>query len=111
MTSFCIVGATLPTAIALGRGAGFRQPLGITVVGGIIVSTFLTLLVIPCTYLLFDTFSNWLNRRVWHKEIPEEALAYAGPTNFDGPTFEGTNGHGTPLSRFERPEDDRAPLD
>ena len=62
MTSFCIVFATLPTALALGRGAGFRQPLGITVVGGVIVSTFLTLLVIPCTYILLDNLSNRLRR-------------------------------------------------
>ena len=78
MTSFAIVGATLPTAAGLGRGAGFRQPLGITVVGGVIVSTFLTLLVIPSVYLLFDNFANWLGRVVWHRQIPEEALAYGG---------------------------------
>jgi len=78
MTSFAIVGATLPTAMALGRGAGFRQPLGITVVGGVIVSTFLTLLVIPCVYLLFDNFANWLGRVIWHRQIPDEALAYGG---------------------------------
>ena len=62
MTSLAIVFATLPTAAALGRGAGFRQPLGITVVGGVIVSTFLTLLVIPSVYLLFDNFALWLGR-------------------------------------------------
>ena len=87
MTSFAIVGATLPTAMALGRGAGFRQPLGITVVGGVIVSTFLTLLVIPSVYLLFDNFANWLGRVVWHRQIPDEALAYGGsdgPKNGDG---------------------------
>ena len=78
MTSLAIIGATFPTAAALGRGAGFRQPLGITVVGGVAVSTFLTLLVIPCTYLLFDNLSNWLSRRVMHKAIPTEALAYTG---------------------------------
>ena len=65
MTSLAIVFATLPTAAALGRGAGFRQPLGITVVGGVIVSTFLTLLVIPSVYLLFDNFALWLGR-VFH---------------------------------------------
>ena len=93
MTSLCIVGATLPTALALGRGAGFRQPLGITVVGGVIVSTFLTLLVIPCTYLLFDNFSNWMSRRVWHKQIPPEALAYSG-TDGDVPGRDGRSGNG-----------------
>ena len=83
MTSFAIVFATLPTAAGLGRGAGFRQPLGVTVVGGVIVSTFLTLLVIPSVYLLFDNFANWLGRVVWHRQIPDEALAYGG-TDRDG---------------------------
>jgi len=94
MTSFAIIGATLPTAAGLGRGAGFRQPLGITVVGGVIVSTFLTLLVIPSVYLLFDNFANWLGRVVWHRQIPEEALAYGG-TNRDergGPINGGPSG-------------------
>ena len=83
MTSFAIVGATLPTAAALGRGAGFRQPLGITVVGGVIVSTFLTLLVIPSIYLIFDNFADWLGRTLWHRQIPEEALAYSGTDRND----------------------------
>ena len=87
MTSFAIVFATLPTAAALGRGAGFRQPLGITVVGGVIVSTFLTLLVIPSVYLLFDDFANWLGRVIWHRQIPDEALAYGGTDrNGSGPS-------------------------
>jgi HAE1 family hydrophobic/amphiphilic exporter-1 len=63
MTSFAVLGATFPIALALGRGAGFRQPLGITVVGGVIVSTVLSLLVVPCTYLLFDNLSHWIGRR------------------------------------------------
>jgi len=63
MTSFAVLGSTFPIALALGRGAGFRQPLGITVVGGVIVSTVLSLLVVPCTYLLFDNLSQWIARR------------------------------------------------
>ena len=62
MTSCAIIGATLPTALALGRGAGFRQSLGIVVVGGVIVSTILTLIVIPSVYLLFDNLSNFTRR-------------------------------------------------
>ena len=96
MTSFAIIGATLPTAAGLGRGAGFRQPLGIAVVGGVFVSTFLTLLVIPSVYLLFDNFANWLGRVVWHRQIPEEALAYGG-TDRDGRNDRGNNrGNGGP---------------
>ena len=62
MTSMAIIGATLPTALALGRGAGFRQSLGIVVVGGVIVSTVLTLIVIPCVYTLFDNFGEFTGR-------------------------------------------------
>ena len=92
MTSLAIVFATLPTAAALGRGAGFRQPLGITVVGGVIVSTFLTLLVIPSVYLLFDNFALWLGR-IFH---PRHNLGDDNPTG--GGTgrqnrLNGANGH------------------
>lgn len=110
MTSLCIIGATLPTALALGRGAGFRQPLGITVVGGVIVSTFLTLLVIPCSYLLFDNFSNWLGRRVWHKEIPAEALAYSG-TDRDGDGRGRALPYDSSTQRLDAEEQEREPLD
>ncbi|MGO8671077.1 MAG: efflux RND transporter permease subunit [Capsulimonadaceae bacterium] len=62
MTSTAIIGASLPTALALGRGGGFRQSLGVTVVGGVAVSTVLTLFVIPCVYLLFDNLSRFVGR-------------------------------------------------
>ena len=103
MTSFAIVFATLPTAAALGRGAGFRQPLGITVVGGVIVSTFLTLLVIPSVYLLFDNFANWLGRVIWHRQIPDEALAYGG-TDRNGSGPSGGPGGGGRVPGVERGE-------
>ena len=77
MTSLAIIGATLPTALAIGRGAGFRQPLGITVVGGVIVSTMLTLFVIPCAYELFDTFSDWIGR-ITHRRS-KDANSYTQP--------------------------------
>lgn len=78
MTTFTIIVSTLPTALALGRGAGFRQSLGVAVIGGIILSLVLTLIIVPCAYFLFDNFSNWLGRVIWHRQIPAEALAYSG---------------------------------
>ena len=78
MTTMTIIVSTLPTALALGRGAGFRQSLGVAVTGGIILSLVLTLIIVPCAYLLFDNFSNWLGRVIWHRQIPVEALAYSG---------------------------------
>ena len=91
MTSLAIVFATLPTAAALGRGAGFRQPLGITVVGGVIVSTFLTLLVIPSVYLLFDNFAMWISRVFGHQQIPRDDYPSDG-SNGSGPGLGKQNG-------------------
>ena len=94
MTSLAIIFATLPTAAALGRGAGFRQPLGITVVGGVIVSTFLTLLVIPSVYLLFDNFALWLGR-VLHPRHNSGDETPTGGSNGSAKQngVNGTNGH------------------
>jgi HAE1 family hydrophobic/amphiphilic exporter-1 len=50
MTSVAIVAGMLPVAIGAGEGADFRAPLGRAVIGGVITSTFLTLLVIPTIY-------------------------------------------------------------
>ena len=88
MTTFTIIVSTLPTALALGRGAGFRQSLGVAVTGGIILSLVLTLIIVPCAYLLFDNFSTWLGRVIWHRQIPAEALAYGGTDTGSSADFE-----------------------
>ncbi|MFM7320315.1 MAG: efflux RND transporter permease subunit [Armatimonadota bacterium] len=62
MTSLAQILGALPIALALGRGSEFRQPLGIVVMGGLILSGLLTLLVIPCTYTLFDDISSTVGR-------------------------------------------------
>lgn len=52
MTSFATIAAAVPPALALGPGAESRIPMAIAVIGGVLVSTFLTLLVVPCAYSL-----------------------------------------------------------
>jgi HAE1 family hydrophobic/amphiphilic exporter-1 len=54
MTSISTIVAAIPPALALGPGAETRVPMAIAVIGGVTVSTFLTLLVVPCVYLLFS---------------------------------------------------------
>lgn len=54
MTTLAQILGALPIAMALGRGAEFRQALGIVIVGGLSLSSILTLLVIPCTYTVVD---------------------------------------------------------
>ena len=55
MTTFALVAGMLPVAIGLGEGADFYRPLGISIIGGTITSTVLTLLVVPTFYDSFTT--------------------------------------------------------
>jgi HAE1 family hydrophobic/amphiphilic exporter-1 len=54
MTTFALIAGMIPVALGRGEGAQFRAPLGIAVIGGVITSTFLTLLVIPTGYEILD---------------------------------------------------------
>ncbi len=54
MTTLCAVFGFLPLALAFGEGAEVRSPMAITVIGGLLVSTLLTLVVIPVVYDLLD---------------------------------------------------------
>jgi len=56
MTSFATVAGAIPAAVALGPGAELRQPMAVAIIGGILVSTLLTLVVVPCAYSIL---SGW----------------------------------------------------
>ena len=62
MTTFAMIFGMLPTALKLGRGSESRAPMAIAVIGGLIVSTMLTLVMIPTIYTLLDDYVNWLRR-------------------------------------------------
>ena len=58
MTTFAMIFGMMPVALALGEGAEFRAPMGQAVIGGLITSTFLTLLVVPVVYTILDDISS-----------------------------------------------------
>lgn len=64
MTTLAMVGGMLPTALALSKGSEQRAPMAITVIGGLILSTLLTLLVIPTLYTIVDDFVGGATRKV-----------------------------------------------
>ncbi|MFH1022238.1 MAG: efflux RND transporter permease subunit [Planctomycetota bacterium] len=66
MTSVSTIAAALPPALAFGPGAEARIPMAIVVIGGVLVSTLLTLLVVPCAYSLFARMEG-----AKREEIPE----------------------------------------
>jgi HAE1 family hydrophobic/amphiphilic exporter-1 len=73
MTTFAAIFGTLPIALGTGAGAELRQPLGIAVVGGLLLSQLLTLYITPVVYLYLDRFDRRLKRRLEPQleEVPE----------------------------------------
>ena len=62
MTTVAALFGTLPIALGYGEGADARQPLGLAVVGGLVVSQFLTLYITPVIYLYLERFQEWLRK-------------------------------------------------
>jgi multidrug efflux pump subunit AcrB len=60
MTSLATIAAAVPTALGLGAGAETRQPMAIAVLGGIIISTLMSLIVVPAFYVLAERLLRYL---------------------------------------------------
>jgi HAE1 family hydrophobic/amphiphilic exporter-1 len=63
MTTMAALMGTLPIALGAGQGAESRRPLGLAVVGGLLLSQLLTLFITPVAYTYMDAFSRWLRQR------------------------------------------------
>jgi multidrug efflux pump len=61
-TSAAILGA-VPLAVSFGSGSEIRRPLGISIVGGLIISQLLTLYTTPVLYLYLDRLGQWTERQ------------------------------------------------
>jgi multidrug efflux pump len=66
MTTLAAIFGALPLALITGDGAELRQPLGISIVGGLVVSQLLTLYTTPVVYLYLDRFGIW-GSRTWKR--------------------------------------------
>src|SRR5205809_5753120 len=68
MTTMAALLGALPLALERGTGSELRRPLGISIVGGLLLSQFLTLYTTPVIYLYMDRFGNWV--RSWRRPAP-----------------------------------------
>ena len=68
MTTMAAMLGAIPLAMGFGDGAELRRPLGISIVGGLIVSQLLTLYTTPVVYLYLDRVRPWTRRRMGLRE-------------------------------------------
>ncbi|WP_430464318.1 efflux RND transporter permease subunit [Tabrizicola sp.] len=79
MTSIAMSAGMLPSALGVGEGGAFRAPMATAVIGGIIVSTVLSLVVVPSFYLIMDDLSRLISR-LFSRVIGEKEAEPEPPT-------------------------------
>ncbi|HMD98134.1 MAG TPA: efflux RND transporter permease subunit [Terriglobia bacterium] len=80
MTTMAALMGTLPIALGLSASAETRRPLGLAVVGGLLVSQLITLYITPVYYTYLDSFQKWLGNLFGRKTELAPALAFNGST-------------------------------
>lgn len=64
MTTIAMVAGMLPTALGVGESSAFRQPMAVTVIGGLLLSTLLSLVFVPVVYTYIDDVQRWVSPRL-----------------------------------------------
>jgi HAE1 family hydrophobic/amphiphilic exporter-1 len=90
MTTLCTLFGFLPLAIAVGEGAEVRSPMAITVIGGLLMSTLLTLIVIPVVYDLLDRRADEYYRERGRRARREHAEVVAVISSEQAPLVDGS---------------------
>ena len=71
MTSIATIAGAIPPALGIGPGAETRIPMALVVIGGVLLSTFLTLFVVPCAYSLMSRFESHRHDHALHEALQE----------------------------------------
>ncbi|MFH1867531.1 MAG: efflux RND transporter permease subunit [Candidatus Omnitrophota bacterium] len=94
MTALTTILGLVPLALALNEGAELQQPMAIAVIGGLAVSTFLSLIVIPTIYLSLDAFIVFIRRNAFGAKIsvPLKGMELAFEATVQAPVFPSEEG-------------------
>lgn len=84
MTTIAMIAGIAPVALGIGEVAKFRSSMGIAIIGGLIISTAITLVLVPAIFEYIDRFRVFVESRIGHKEVE---------------TVQGVPVRGTPTSR------------
>jgi multidrug efflux pump len=77
MTTMAAMLGAMPLALGTGVGAEIRRPLGVAIVGGLILSQMLTLFTTPVVYIYMDRFQSFLKRTIQRGTVPKHAPAHS----------------------------------
>ena len=87
MTTIAMAAGMLPSAMGVGAGGEFRSPMAIAVIGGLLVSTLLSLVFVPAFFVLMDDLSRavwWVfSRFVGAADEPIEEVKVSAPARLD----------------------------
>jgi multidrug efflux pump subunit AcrB len=79
MTTVAMVAGMIPTALSLGSDGSFNQPMAVTVIGGLILSTALTLVIVPATFSLAIGIEEWVGPRLGRRLLTYRPGDEGGP--------------------------------
>ena len=88
MTTMAALVGTLPIAFGLGAGAESRRPLGLAVVGGLLVSQLLTLYITPVYYVYIERARLWLTSRRSARDVPRHDAHAPSDRHSSGVSFQ-----------------------
>jgi multidrug efflux pump subunit AcrB len=88
MTTVAMVAGMIPTALSLSGDGSFRQPMGVVVIGGLTLSTILTLLIVPASFSLAVGIEQWIGPKLGRRLLTYRPGDDGLPV-LDGPVLEG----------------------
>jgi multidrug efflux pump subunit AcrB len=81
MTTIAMGAGMMPVALGLAGDPSFRAPMGVAVVGGLLVSTVMSLFIVPATFSVVDDFQQWLSRKFGGNRPPQPVGAAPAPSS------------------------------